>query len=72
MLFRIFLADVFLSKNQLTIKRFIKGVGLYGETLKSLSAWREKIALIGRINSFEVASTILEDMDNTLGQFYIL
>ena len=64
--------DVFLSKNQPTIKRFIKGVDRYDQTLKSLSTWWEKIALIGKINSFEVASTILEDMDNTLGQFHIL
>ena len=54
------------------IQRFIKGINRYDKTLKSLSTWWEKIALIGKINSFEVASTILEDMDNTLGQFHIL
>lgn len=72
MLSRVFVVDAFLSKNQPTIKRFIKGVNRYDQTLKSLSTWWEKIALIGKINSFEVASTILEDMDNTLGQFHIL
>ncbi|UTW00536.1 cache domain-containing protein [Marinomonas rhizomae] len=69
---RISEVDVFLAKNQSTIKRFIKGVDKYDQTLKSLSTWWEKIALIGKINSFEVASTILEDMDNTLGQFHLL
>lgn len=72
MLSRIFVVDVFLSKNQSSIKRFIKGIDRYDQTLKSLSTWWEKIALIGKINSFEVASTILEDMDNTLGQFHLL
>ena len=72
MLSRIFLVDMFLVKNQSIIKRFIKGVDKYDQTLKSLGTWWEKIALIGKINSFEVASTILEDMDNTLGQFQIL
>ncbi|MBR7889531.1 cache domain-containing protein [Marinomonas sp. A79] len=64
--------DSFLALNQTTIKRFIKGVERYDKTLQSLSSWWEKIALVGKINSFEVASTILEDMDSTLSQFHIL
>ncbi|QNT06986.1 MULTISPECIES: hypothetical protein [Marinomonas] len=47
----------------------MKGVRRYDHGLKSLSIWWEKIALIGKINSFEVASTILKDMDDTLAQF---
>lgn len=64
--------EVFLSKNQPLIKRFIKGVDRYDKTLQSLSSWWGKISLIGKINSFEVASTILEDMDDTLRQFHNL
>ena len=59
----------FLLDHQETMKRAIKGVDRYDKSLKSLSTWWEKIALIGKINSFEVASTILQDMDNTLSQF---
>jgi hypothetical protein len=61
--------DAFLSTHQETMKRVMKGVSRYDHGLKSLSIWWEKIALIGKINSFEVASTILQDMDNTLVQF---
>ena len=61
--------DAFLSAHQETIKRVMKGVGRYDHDLKSLSTWWKKIALIGKINSFEVASTILQDMDKTLDQF---
>jgi len=61
--------DVFLSTHQNTIKRVIKSVFQHEQALKSLSTWWEKITLIGKINSFEVASTILEDMDNTQGKF---
>lgn len=61
--------DAFLSTHQGVMRRVISGVDRYDHGLKSLSVWWEKIALIGKINSFEVASTILQDMDNTLGQF---
>lgn len=61
--------QAFLSTHQDTMKRVIRDVDRYDQGLKSLSTWWEKIALIGKINSFEVASTILQDMDNTLGQF---
>lgn len=61
--------QAFLSANQDAMKRVIKNVDRYDQGLKALSTWWEKIALIGKINSFEVASTILQDMDDTLGQF---
>jgi len=61
--------ETFLSKHQDTMKRVIKGVNQHENGLRSLSTWWEKIALIGKINSHQVASTILEDMDDTLGQF---
>ncbi len=61
--------DAFLLNHQDTMKRAIKDVDQYDRDLSSLSTWWEKIALVGKINSLEVASTILEDMDNTLGQF---
>ncbi|MBD5772297.1 cache domain-containing protein [Marinomonas colpomeniae] len=63
------MVQAFLSAHQSTMKGVIKDVDRYDQSLKSLSTWWEKIALIGKINSFEVASTILQDMDNTLGQF---
>ena len=61
--------EAFLFTYQGAMKRVIKDINKYDQRLKSLSTWWEKIALIGKINSFEVASTILQDMDNTLGQF---
>jgi hypothetical protein len=51
------------------MKQVIKGVVPHEKILKSLSSWWEKITLIGKINSFEVASTILDDMDNTQNKF---
>ena len=62
--------DVFLAQHQEAMKRAIKEVDQYDRDLKSLSTWWEKIALIGKINSLEVASTILEDMETTLEQFH--
>jgi len=64
--------DDFLTANQETMKRAIKEINQYDQDLKGLSNWWEKIALIGKINSFEVASTILQDMDDTLSQFNTL
>lgn len=54
------------------MKRVIKEVDVYDKGLQSLSIWWEKISLIGKINSYEVASTILQDMEHTLGQFNTL
>ncbi|MCV2403852.1 cache domain-containing protein [Marinomonas sp. C2222] len=64
--------ETFLSSNQDAMKRVLKSVDQYDKGLKSLSTWWEKIALIGKINSFEVASTILQDMETTLDQFNTL
>lgn len=64
--------DDFLASNQQRLKTLIKEVDQYDKGLRSLSTWWEKIALIGKINSYEVASTILQDMDDTLGQFNTL
>ncbi|MDB4837786.1 cache domain-containing protein [Marinomonas sp.] len=64
--------EKFLSSNQESMKRVLKSVDKYDRGLKSLSTWWEKIALIGKINSFEVASTILQDMEATLSQFNTL
>ncbi|BFM48433.1 hypothetical protein [Marinomonas sp. THO17] len=62
--------DVFIAQHQDAMKRAIKEVDQYDRDLKSLSTWWEKIALIGKINSLDVASTILEDMETTLEQFH--
>jgi hypothetical protein len=44
----------------------------YSNTLESLNEWWAKIALIGKINSHSVASTILSDMDDTRKKFIAL
>ena len=41
----------------------------YEQRLVSLNEWWGKISLIGKINSFEIASTILEDMQRTKDKF---
>ena len=41
----------------------------YDATLRSLNDWWGKIALIGKINSHNIASTILEDMSLTKDKF---
>ena len=41
----------------------------YEARLASLNDWWGKIALIGKINSHNVASTILDDMNLTKGKF---
>lgn len=62
----------FLHEHQSVFKRVFNGVKQYDQNLQALSTWWGKIALVGKINSFEVASTILEDMEATLHQFNTL
>ena len=37
----------------------------YNTTLSELSQWWQKVALVGKINSLEIAATLLADMDGT-------
>ena len=51
------------------IRSSLSVVNQYDRELVSLSKWWSKISLIGKINSHDVASNILEDMDATFAQF---
>ncbi len=44
----------------------------YHETLQSLGEWWQKVTLIGKINSLEIAATLLEDMEETKSRFETL
>jgi hypothetical protein len=37
----------------------------YNTTLSELGLWWQKVALVGKINSLEIAATLLDDMDGT-------
>ena len=37
----------------------------YNTTLSGLGQWWQKVALVGKINSLEIAATLLDDMDST-------
>lgn len=64
--------DSFLTSIQEQIQPSMSSVRKYDNELKSMSLWWSKICLIGKINSLDVASNILEDMDQTLDQFNAL
>ena len=64
--------DSFISAYEQKLKQLISDVNYYDKNLKSLSDWWGKIALIGKINSLDVAATILEDMDTARSSFHEL
>lgn len=64
--------ETFLSNNQNKLRSLIYDVNHYEKSLKSLSQWWGRIALIGKINSLDVAHTILEDMDGARTRFHQL
>jgi len=41
----------------------------YSDNLNSLTTWWDKVALIGKLNSHNVASIILDDLHQTKGKF---
>ncbi|MFP8967538.1 cache domain-containing protein [Pokkaliibacter sp. CJK22405] len=61
--------EQFLEVHQRKLKTLIRQVDTYERSLRSLSDWWGKIALIGKINSLDVAATILEDMDTAKQRF---
>ncbi len=44
----------------------------YHNTLCNLGEWWQKVSLIGKINSLQIAATLLEDMENTRRKFETL
>ncbi|MET0068315.1 MAG: cache domain-containing protein [Candidatus Thiodiazotropha sp.] len=44
----------------------------YHNTLCNLGEWWQKVSLIGKINSLQIAATLLEDMENTRRKFQTL
>lgn len=58
-----------LDPNKNKLLAAMPAVKSYEARLASLNDWWSKIALIGKINSHNVASTILDDMSLTKGKF---
>ncbi len=54
--------ETFLSTHEHKLKSLIYDVNYYEKNLKSLSSWWGRIALLGKINSLDVAATILDDI----------
>ncbi|WP_349431152.1 cache domain-containing protein [Methylomarinum sp. Ch1-1] len=61
--------QAFLNKHSNTLMQAMPLVQNYEKRLDSLNNWWGKIALIGKINSHNIASTILEDMQRTKDKF---
>lgn len=59
----------FLDKHANTLIQEMPLVQNYEKRLNSLNSWWGKIALIGKINSHNIAATILEDMQVTKNKF---
>ena len=64
--------ETFLSTHEHKLKSLIYDVNYYEKNLKSLSSWWGRIALLGKINSLDVAATILDDMDSARTRFHRL
>ncbi|MBJ7551316.1 cache domain-containing protein [Marinomonas ostreistagni] len=64
--------ETFLSSYENKLKSWIYDVNYYEKNLKSLSSWWARIALLGKINSLDVAATILDDMDSARSRFHQL
>ncbi len=54
------------------IRSYMPFITSYERSLNELGSWWEKVTLIGKINSLEVAATLLEDMGSTKGRFEAL
>lgn len=61
--------NTIIETNRTKLLAAMPAVKSYEGRLASLNDWWGKIALIGKINSHNVASTILEDMNLTKGKF---
>jgi len=58
-----------LLKNNKHLLASMPEVGSYKTQFSSLNSWWEKITLIGKINSYNIANTILNDMVTTKNKF---
>jgi hypothetical protein len=61
--------DVVLEKNKNCLKEALYEVKNYESKLQALSVWWDKIALLGKINSYNIAETIINDMEETKSKF---
>lgn len=61
--------QTFLKQHSNTLLQAMPMVQNYEKRLGALNDWWGKIALIGKINSYNIASTILEDMQQTKDKF---
>lgn len=61
--------QTFLEQHSDTLMQAMPLVRNYEKRLASLNDWWGKIALIGKINSYNIASTILDDMQRTKDKF---
>jgi hypothetical protein len=61
--------EVVLEKNKICLKEALHEVKNYESKLQSLSVWWDKIALLGKINSYNIAETIIDDMEETKHKF---
>ena len=61
--------DVVLEKNRNCLKEALYEVKNYESKLQALSVWWDKIALLGKINSYNIAATIINDMEETKSKF---
>jgi hypothetical protein len=61
--------EVVLEKNKSCLKEALHEVKNYESKLQSLSVWWDKIALLGKINSYNIAETIIDDMEETKHKF---
>jgi hypothetical protein len=60
---------IVLEKNKLSLKHALQEVKKHESALQSLSIWWDKITLIGKINSYNIAETIINDMEETKYKF---
>lgn len=61
--------ETFIKQHSDTLIQAMPVVQNYERRLASLNDWWGKIALIGKINSYNIASTILDDMQRTKDKF---
>lgn len=61
-----------ISNDEASLLEHMPKVRSYHKTLCDLGVWWQKVALIGKINSLQIAATLLEDMESTRRKFETL
>lgn len=64
--------EAIVKAQQSTLLAAMSLVNSYKNRLTYLNSWWDKVSLIGKINSHNVASTILDDMQDTKEKFVVL